>query len=45
MSGWGRQGSGHNLPRTRGPSAAVETDELPHPKTAGLTQTSTSPLS
>jgi hypothetical protein len=45
MSGWGRQASGHNLPRTRGPSAAAETDGLPRPKTAGLAQTSTSPLS
>jgi hypothetical protein len=45
MSGWGRQGSRHNLPRTRGPSAAAEADGLPHPKTVGLALTSASPLS
>ena len=44
MSEWGRQGSLHNLARTRGPSAAAEADALTHTKTAGLALTSTSPL-
>jgi hypothetical protein len=44
MSGWGRQGSRHNVPRTRGPNAAAQTTGCPS-EGRGVALTTTSPLS